>query len=40
MYTVFSPKGWYHSAPPSFSLAPFNFKVQAEKHFFITLIEH
>ena len=40
-YSV-SPKGWYHGAPPPFSLAPpsFNFKVYAEKYCFITLIEH
>ena len=37
-----SPKGWYHGTPPSFSLAPpsFNFKIYAEKHCFITRIEH
>ena len=37
-----SPKGWYHGAPPPFSLAPpsFNFKFYAQKHCFITLIEH
>ena len=30
-----SPKGWYLGAPP-----PFNFKVYAEKHCFITWIKH
>ena len=36
------PKGCYHDAPPSFNLAtpPFNFKARAEKHCYITLIEH
>ena len=36
------PKGCYHGTPPPFSLAPlpFNFKVYAEKHCFITPIEH
>ena len=42
VYTVFPPKEWYDGVPLYFSLAPpsFNFKVYAEKHCFITWIEH